>query len=67
MKRTDQVMKQWAYSGMLSRVTRQTGARAVMQEPEESTLDKVWGLKPSYLPVVLRRNAMGVITRKSDG
>ncbi len=51
----DKVFQTWKFSAMLSRVTKQIGARAVIPEFDDSTLDKIWGLTPNYLGIVIRR------------
>lgn len=52
--RSRNVFKAWSLDHMLQ-TTPQRGARAVVRQFNDSTLDKIWGLKPTYLPVVIRR------------
>ena len=57
--KTDAIFRSWSRKGLLNRLTRQTGARAVVREFENLGLNVVWGLKPAYAPVVIRRTANG--------
>jgi len=50
----DKVMQGWKFSAMLSKVTKQVGVKAVQREWDDTTLDRLWGLKPVYVAVIRR-------------
>jgi hypothetical protein len=56
--RQDEVMKGWRYSNMLAQCRKCHTSRAVrhvIPERDDTTLDKIWNLKPRYVGVVVRR------------
>lgn len=58
MKKSDAVFSNWRFTSVFKNPNPK-GAKAVIREFADSTLDKVWGLKPVYVPgVVIRRKAV---------
>jgi hypothetical protein len=53
MEKVDKVFQQWAFQKVRSSFSK--GIKAVMREYEDSSLDKIWGLKPQYVGSVIRR------------